>query len=330
MVRRIELDFHRSAGRLIPEGSSVLAAVSGGGDSVALLHLLVRYARGRNVALTVGHLDHGLRRGSRADRKFVEKLARELSLPCLSDRRQVAALRRKGESPEEAARRVRRAFLLEAAARAGAGLIATGHTLDDQAETVLMRLVRGAGAKALTGMAESGPGPFVRPLLEIERDRLRAYLDRRGLDHREDPSNRDMRFDRNRVRRLVLPVLREALNPQAARHLVKAARRFREDASFLDELAEQSFERALRKSAEGRLELEAAALAEAPPPIANRVARRALLLAGADARRLATRHIDGLIGLAGGPGGRELHLPGPLVARRLRKLIHISYIEEHK
>jgi tRNA(Ile)-lysidine synthase len=330
MVRKIELDFHHAAGELIPDGSSVLAAVSGGGDSVALLHLLVRFARGRNLSLAVGHLDHGLRRGSRTDRKFVEKLAGQLALPCISDRRELEGLRRRGESPAEAARRVRRAFLMEAAERAGADLIATGHTLDDQAETVLMRLVRGAGAKALTGMAESGPGPFVRPLLAIERDRLRAYLDRRGLDHREDPSNRDMRFDRNRVRRLVLPVLREALNPQAARHLVKAAQRFREDAAHLDELAELAFERAVRRSSEGRLELEAAALAKAPAPIANRIARLAILRVGADARKVATRHIDGLIGLASGAGGRELHLPGRLVARRKKKLLHLSYIEENQ
>jgi tRNA(Ile)-lysidine synthase len=327
MVRRIELDFHHAAERLIPDGSSVLAAVSGGGDSVALLHLLVRYARGRDLTLAVGHLDHGLRRGSRTDRKFVEKLARRLGLPCLSDRRELDSLRRKGESPEEASRRVRRAFLTEAAARAGADVVATGHTLDDQAETVLMRLVRGAGAKALTGMAESGPGPFVRPLLGIERDRLRTYLERRGLEFREDPSNRDMRFDRNRVRRLVLPVLREALNPQAARHLVKAAQRFREDASHLDELADLAFERAVRRSSKDKLELEAEPLAKAPPPIANRIARRAILSMGADARRLAARHIDGLIDLATGPGGRELHLPGRLVARREKKLLHLSYVK---
>ncbi len=327
MVRRLEVDFHEAAGRLIPDGSSVLAAVSGGGDSVALLHLLVRFARGRAISLAVGHLDHGLRRGSRADRKFVEKLAKDLSLPCLADHRDVNSLRNKEESPEEAARRVRRAFLQEAATRAGADLIALGHTLDDQAETVLMRLVRGAGAMALTGMAESGPGPFVRPLLGIERDRLRAYLDRRGLEHREDPSNRDMRFDRNRVRRLVLPVLREALNPQAARHIVKAAERFREDASFLDMVAELAFERSVEKASEGSLKMEASVLADYPPPIAKRVARLALLLAGADGRRLASSHIDGLIGLASGAGGRELHLPGRLVARRKKKLLHLSHIK---
>jgi tRNA(Ile)-lysidine synthase len=326
MVRRLELDFHRAASELIADGAPLLAAVSGGGDSVALLHLLVKYARGRGIRLSVAHLDHGLRRGSLTDRRFVERLAAGLGLPCFAERRAVAELRRKDESPEESARRVRRAFLLEAAEAADCELIATGHTLDDQAETVLMRLVRGAGATALTGMAERGPGPFVRPLLGIDRERLRDYLRRRDLPYRRDPSNRDLRFDRNRVRRLVLPVLRESLNPRAARHLVKAAQRFREDAAYLDELAAEALSEALRDDKPGRLVLEAAALSSAPAPVANRIARLALLRAGADGRRLASRHIDALIDLASGAGGRELHLPGSLLARRKKKLIYISDI----
>jgi tRNA(Ile)-lysidine synthase len=324
MLRKLELDFHRAAAGLIAEGCSVLAAVSGGGDSVALLHLLSRYARGRKIRLSVAHLDHGLRRGSRTDRRFVEKLAGELALPCFAERREVAGLRRKDESPEESARRVRRAFLLDAAAAAGSDLIATGHTLDDQAETVLMRLVRGAGATALTGMTERGPGPFVRPLLAIERDRLHEYLNRREIAYRQDPSNRDMRFDRNRVRRLVLPVLRERLNPRAARHLVKAAQRFREDATYLDDLAQQALSEAVRAEKPGRLVLDAAAVARWPAPIANRIARLALLRAGADGRRLVARHIAALIDLAAGGGGRELHLPGRLIARRKKKLIYLG------
>lgn len=321
--RRTELDFQKAARGLIPDRSAILAAVSGGGDSVALLHLLVRLAQGKAVRLTVAHLDHGLRRGSRADRRFVEKLAAELNLPCLGDRREVGSLRRDGESPEEAARRVRRAFLLEARERAGTDLIATGHTLDDQAETVLMRLARGAGATALTGMAPSGPGPFVRPLLQLERATLRDYLRGRGLAFREDPSNRDLRFDRNRVRRLVLPVLREALNPRAARHLVKAAGRFREDALYLDDLAQGIFAEISRTEPAGVLLLEAGPLARAPAPLANRIAALALRGAGSDPRRIVARHIEALVDLAGGGSGRELHLPCRIVARRGRKWIRL-------
>jgi tRNA(Ile)-lysidine synthase len=322
--RRTELEFRRASRELIPDDSSLLVAVSGGGDSVALLHLCSRFAARRRIRLAVAHLDHGLRRGSRTDRRFVERLAAKLGLPCIAERREVASLRRRGESPEEAARRVRRAFLMEARSRAKTESIATGHTLDDQAETVLMRLARGAGATALTGMATSGPGPFVRPILHMERSDLRRYLRERGLAFREDPSNRDLRYDRNRVRRLVLPALREALNSRAARHLVKAATRFRQDAIYLDGLALRAFSEISRPESANVLLLEARPLARAPAPLANRIASLALCRAGSDPRRVAARHIEALVDLASGGSGREIHLPGRIVARRGRKWIRLE------
>ena len=324
MAYRVELAFRRSASECIPDGARVVAAVSGGGDSVALLHLLLRIAKRRGIEVSVAHLDHGLRRGSRADRTFVERLARQHGLRCTSDRRAVGPLRRKDESPEEAARRVRRAFLIEAAGATAADLVATGHTLDDQAETILMRLVRGAGATALTGMQAQGPGPFVRPLLGIERDWLRDYISRRGLEFREDPSNRSLRFDRNRVRHLVLPFLEQTLNPRAARHLVKAAERFREDACYLDEVAERAFRRLARRE-NGKILVDGSGLMRAPAAVSSRVARLALRQAGVDARRVATRHLQALIDLAQGPAGRSIHLPNRLVARSGRTGIEIEH-----
>jgi tRNA(Ile)-lysidine synthase len=321
MADRVELAFRRAAMRLIPDGSSVLAAVSGGGDSIALLHLLVRRARERRFEIVVAHLDHALRRGSVADRRFVERLAAELDLECVSDRRSVADLRRGDESPEEAARRVRRAFLIEAARRTGAERIATGHHLDDQAETILMRLARGAGPSALAGMAEVGPGPFVRPLLEIERRELRGYLRRRRLAFREDPSNRDLRHDRNRVRRLVLPVLTEALNPKAARRLVDSIGRLREDAAYLDHLADGLFRRGRRRLSEGRLRVSAGSLAGIPAPLARRIARLALTEAGSDPRRVSARHVSAVLELVEGPPGKTVDLPGRLRARRTPRSI---------
>jgi tRNA(Ile)-lysidine synthetase-like protein len=316
MADRVEIAFRRAAVELIPAGGSVLAAVSGGGDSVALLHLLHRFCPRRGVQLVVGHLDHGLRRGSRTDRAFVERLARDLGLACVAGRLEVGKLRRRSESPEEAARRVRRGFLLEAAGRAGCARIATGHTLDDQAETVLMRLVRGAGAAALGGMSASGPGPFVRPLLALERSDLRGFLRRRGHAHREDPSNQDLRFDRNRVRRLVLPLLTESLNPRAAKNLVKAVGMFREDAEHLDALAVAAFAKLSRRDRSGRVVLDARRWSATAPAVAKRVARLALREAGADPRHIATRHIEALLDLARGGGGRRLHLPTGVTARR--------------
>jgi len=297
-------------------------AVSGGGDSIALLHLTQRLAVRRRLHLTVAHLDHALRRGSGADRRFVEQAAADLSLPIITDRRPVSALRRKDESPEEAARRVRRGFLLEAAQQVDAAVIATGHTLDDQAETVLMRLVRGAGPAALAGIAVAGPGPFVRPLLGIERAELRALLESRGLRYRDDPSNLARRHDRNRVRNLILPLLSEVLNPKAARHLVEAARRLREDAEHLDAEAHVIFERMVRTGATKGVSLDAGELRATAAPIARRLARLALLRAGCDPRRISSRHVEALLGLAGGAGGKTLCLPtGVLALKRKGSLI---------
>lgn len=314
MADRVELAFREAALRLIPPGTPLLAAVSGGADSVALLLLLARYATRHGCELSVAHLDHGLRRGSLADRRFVERLSASLGLRCIADRREVASRRRRSESPEEAARRVRRTFLISAARQAGARCICTGHTMDDQAETILMRLVRGAGSTALTGMAPAGPGPFVKPLLDIERDDLRAYLRRKKQAFREDRSNRDMRFDRNRVRRRILPLLAAELNPRAARHLVKAAGLLRDDALYLDAEAARCLAGMLRETPRG-VTLDAAALARLPPVLARRAARLALARGGSDPRRIASRHVEALLQLARG-SGTEIHLPGRIRARR--------------
>jgi tRNA(Ile)-lysidine synthase len=315
MADAVEIAFLRAAKSLVLERTHVLVAVSGGGDSVALLHLLHRYAARRSIDLTVAHLDHALRRGSSADRAFVLRLAASLDIPCVAERRDVRAARRKGESPEEGARRVRRAFLLDAARASGASLVAVGHTLDDQAETILMRLARGVGPTALAAMSPAGPGPFVRPLLAIERAELRAWLRRKRLRFREDPSNASLAFDRNRVRRLVVPVLAKALNPRAARHLVEAASRLREDAELLDALARDRFEAIVTRRAE-TLAVQAAPFGALPRPLASRVARIALEAAGCDPRRISSRHVEAVTRLATTEGGQAVDLPG---GRRVTK-----------
>ncbi len=321
----VELAFRRAASRLIDSNKRWVVAVSGGSDSIALLHLLGRFFGRRREQLIVAHLDHGLRRGSKADAAFVAREAAGLGLTLVSDRREVEGERRRDESLVEAARRVRRTFLQQTRRTSRAEGVVTGHTLDDQAETVLMRLARGAGATGLAGIAES-KGRFVRPLLHLERQALRDWLQRHRHTWREDPSNRDLRFDRNRVRLSILPLLQQQLNPRAARHLARAAESLRADAEFLDGLAEERLTKISRADRRGRPVLQASALAALPTVLSQRVALAALKRAGIDARRAGRKHIDALLDLTGAPGGREIHLPGRLRAYRVRGEIRF---EEH-
>lgn len=313
----LELAFRRAARRLVDPKKRWLVAVSGGGDSIALLHLMARFVERPTERLAVAHLDHALRRGSRADRNFVERRARDLGLDVHAERRDVAKARRRDESPEEAARRVRSEFLVQTARRARCDGIVTGHTLDDQAETVLMRLARGAGAAGLAGIPEVS-GPFVRPLLGLERAALRAWLERCGIEWREDPSNRDMRFDRNRVRMRLVPLLEEHLNPRAAKNLAQAARTLREDADYLDGLAEHHLDHRSRTDRRGWPVLRVAEMRALDPVISRRVALIALRRAGIDGRRIGRKHVEALLDLCGPRGNREIHLPGKRSARRVR------------
>ena len=311
MAHRVELRVREAVGSLIPEGSRGLVAVSGGGDSVALLHLL----RKRRLDFSVAHLDHALRRGSAGDSRFVAALCRDYGIDYEGARIDVDRAKRRDESLEEAARRVRRAFLQAVAAERGAEWIALGHTLDDQAETVLMRWVRGGGPSALAGMQASGPGPFVRPLLGIGRDELRGWLEARGLAFREDPTNRDERFDRNRVRRRIMPVLQRELNPSCARQISEAAERIREDAQCLDGQAEELWQ-ALGSEHRGVWRIDCRELVALARPLRSRVLKLALTAAGIDPRRIGSRHLAALEDLVQGGRGRQLDLPGGRQARK--------------
>lgn len=224
--------FDRAEG-LLRRGDSVIAAVSGGPDSVCLAHHLARLAPLRGLRVVLWHAHHGLR-GKAADRDaaFVAALARRLGLPCELARLPVAALaRRERRSLEDAARRLRYRALGEAARRLRCGKAATGHQLDDQAETVLLHLLRGTKAKGLGGipprrrLRELGPRArveLIRPLLPLSRAEVLAYLRAYGLGYRRDATNRSERFTRNWVRRRVLPLLARR-NPRVREHLAALA-----------------------------------------------------------------------------------------------------------
>ncbi len=224
--------------RLWKKGQGILVAVSGGADSVALLHLLHRLSRRLDFDLRVVHLDHGLRGpASREDARWVRGLADRLEVPCISERRDVPAMRRiTGRSPEDAARMVRYAFLREVSERTGITTVALGHHADDQAETLLLRLIRGGSPRSMGGMRplrKEGALNFIRPLLSIRKPELRSYLDKIGQPFREDLTNRDDRYLRNRIRHHLLPLLEAQYSPKIREILVHLAEMERERDDFI-------------------------------------------------------------------------------------------------
>jgi tRNA(Ile)-lysidine synthase len=208
---------------MLAGGETVLVAVSGGADSVALLHVLRILAPELRLTLSVVHLDHGLRPDSALDAAFVESLARGWGLPVTVEHIVVSP----GGSLEARARDARYAALRRQAARVGAHRVALGHTADDQAETVLMRILQGAGPRGLAGIPPVRDG-YIRPLLDTRRSDIVAELRRAGLAWREDPTNRDPRFLRNRLRHDLLPRLAAAVEPEIVPALTRLAGRARE------------------------------------------------------------------------------------------------------
>ncbi len=248
---------------LVPPGSTVLCAVSGGADSMCLLDLLCRLG---DVKVVCAHFDHAIRPDSAEDALFVQRYCGERGIPFVCRREDVPAYaREKGLSLETAARERRYAFLREAAERVSADRIATAHTLSDNAETVLFRLARGTGLRGLTGIPRERDG-VVRPLLDVSRAEVERYLAARGIPWREDPSNREDGAARNRVRHHVLPAL-ESVHGGAEKNIARSIELLREDEAFLSSLAEDW----LRSRGEA---LPAAELAALPRPVACRVLSR--------------------------------------------------------
>lgn len=307
-------------------GQRVAAAVSGGADSVALALWLHDFATRPAPAFSfVGliHVNHALRGAeSEADEAFCRDLARRLNIPIDVV---AAPLAVTGRSPESAAREARYAAFDAAAARLGATVVCTAHTADDQAETVLLRLLRGAGLRGLSGIRSTNR-QIVRPLLECRRNHLRAALVQSGEAWREDASNLDVSIPRNHIRHELLPVL-ERVATQIAPGGIEALARFAsyaaEDEQFLENAAIELAGRLVLPDdgarggvdAERCVRLVRSALAAAPAPLARRVIRQAAEKVAPD-RPWSAVHIDAVLRLARRTqGGGSLDLPGTRVER---------------
>jgi tRNA(Ile)-lysidine synthase len=301
-----------------------VVGLSGGKDSVALLDALVSLRRRRGFRVVAAHLDHGLRPGSAEDAAFCAALCDRLEVlfrAGTADVRARAARERGGL--EQAARRERYAYLRRVRDEEKAAAIAVAHTRDDQAETLLLRLLRGAGSTGLAGMRPRA-GDVVRPLLAVSREEVLAHLRERSLDWREDPSNADTAHRRNRVRHELIPYLEERFNPGIRAALARTASLLADEAAHVRAEAESLLAAIAREEVDA-LVLGRAALAEAPTAVARGAIRQALARAGGLAQ-VGALHVERVLELARAkaPSGRRLPLPGGREARFTRDAVRLE------
>lgn len=290
---------------VLPPGR-LMVAVSGGMDSMVLLHLL-RFASGRGIELTAAHLDHAMRPGSAGDAAWVRGVCRAWGVPL----EQVRLPSAPGSEAE--AREARYAFLDEARERAGCVAVVVAHHADDQAETVLFRVLRGTGVAGLRGM-DPVRGRIVRPLLGRWRRELRDYARRWRVPFREDPTNLDSRFARNALRHIVLPAAEETVATGSRGSLVRLAANAARAHEELRVMEEWALQGALREPVPGRVEVDAALVEGLPAPLRARLARRAARRLGMSLTREATdRAVDGFGRLH---PGRRLDLTGGVLLER--------------
>jgi tRNA(Ile)-lysidine synthase len=291
-------------------GATVVAGLSGGADSVALLDVLSALAPLRGFTVVAAHLDHGLRAASAADAAFCAELCARLGVELETARADVKARARRDKGgTEEAARGERYAFLREVKERRGATVIAVAHTLDDQAETFLLRLLRGAGSAGLSAMRPLA-GDVIRPMLEATRQDVIAHLQARGLEWREDETNADPSFLRNRARHELLPYLERRFNPRVRQALARAASVLADEAGVLAEEGSSLVECAGRADGDA-IVLDRAALSSVSRAVARAAIRSALERTGG-LRGVALTHVDRILALATAakPSGKRLPLPG--------------------
>ena len=306
---------------LILGQETLVIGVSGGPDSVCLLHLLAELKERLNIRLHVAHLNHMLRGDeSVADAEYVSSLAHRLQLPATIEARDVESYRTKHHlSLEEAAREVRYQFLAEVASSVGANRIAVGHTADDQLETILMHLVRGAGAYGLQGMrpltiwksAQGLPLSLVRPLLEVTRKETEAYCQEHHLQPRLDSSNLSHSYLRNRVRRELIPLL-QSYNPNIARALSHTTQVLTTDSSFFEQQLSQIWGNVVEER-DGVISLDTKQLSSLHPALQRYLIREVLSRLLGSPKDIEWKHIEEVRAALSWKPGKQLSLPKGLM-----------------
>jgi len=301
---------------MLDPGQRVGVAVSGGADSVFLLHALRELAPRWDLRLSVIHIEHGIRGAeSVADAEFVGRLARDHGLTFHIRQADVPAM---DGNLEQAARHVRQAFYADLMASEAVDRVATGHTRNDQAETVLYRILRGSGLAGLAGILPVTHEGLIRPLLEIDRGEMEAWLRERGIAWREDATNRDRTYARNRLRHEILPLLRDGFNPQLDQALAHLATLARDEEDYWEaEVARhQPTNNQQRVTSHQPLVFPISQLNGAPPALGRRLVRRAIEMVKGDLHGIDFAHVERVLEMARSTEGHHrMQAPGLDICR---------------
>lgn len=312
--------------QMLSPGDTVLVGVSGGPDSMALLYLLMDIKDEYRITLKIAHLDHGFRREAAEEAEFVRERAASLGLEAIVRFIDVPSIKeREGLSSQEAAREARYAFFEEAAGEAGADKVALAHTADDQAETFLIRLLRGSGPLGLSGIPplreiNNQKPVIIRPLIDCSRKEIEGYLSEKGIPFVTDSSNLKMDYMRNRVRMELIPFL-EGYNPNVKETLVRTAELIHKDNQFLEMEADKIYKTFSLQSGDAII-MDVKSIKGLRQAMSSRVIRNAIEGIKGDLKRISFQHIADILNLMDSGEGRwTLHLPDVTVSREHDKLL---------
>lgn len=299
---------------MIKSGDAVLAAVSGGADSIALLHILLKYSPEFDLRLGIAHVNHGLR-GAQSDRdaEFVECVAKNLNLPCFSKKTDVKEFSIHHKlSTEEAGRILRHKFLNETAREHGFDKIALGHQKDDMAETVLINILRGSGPQGISGIPPKRD-MFIRPLINISRSDIEYFLQSENIAHISDSSNMDPQFLRNRIRHSLIPLLASEYNSEIVANLSRTAEIIRDEQTWLDSVIDPLFQEIQLPGDNSNIRLLIPELKKIPTAAARRIIRKAVFKVKGNLHGVGFMHMDAILELINSENKTfQLDFPGPV------------------
>lgn len=330
LLQQIEITNRRHS--LVCQGDSLVVGLSGGPDSAALLELLSKLRRKYSLTITAAHLDHGLSAHSSEYLATAKHASQKLKVPFYSKKVHLRILAKKsGRSLEEAGRIERYRFFEEISGKVRAQKIVTAHTLDDQAETMLMRIFRGSGLRGLSGIPyrrTHGAYEVIRPLLDCSKKKLIAYLKENRVPFCVDKTNRDPNFTRNRIRHKVLPLIERSFNPQIRQNLASLRDVCETAQDHLDRIAKKALQRCLKKSAPRYVSLDLRELKRLHPAVLSETLFMALSAVRGDSKRFTYEHLSAVAGaLDSKEKGIEIQLPGGVRVKKNESSLIIALID---